>query len=112
MQVHKRAQRSAEGTKEYKRALPRKKRKQPGVGTPNPSVTFGVSFVAVFLGHSLCTQEEEFYCLQRGVPRGFFRAARVQNETAPEKNLNRYEKRFEKREKGSEKRSETRLKIF
>ena len=37
-------------------------------------------------------------------------AARVQNETAPEKFLNRYEKRFEKREKGSEKRSETRLK--
>ena len=41
-----------------------------------------------------------------------FRAARVQNETAPEKFLNRYEKRFEKREKGSEKRSETRLKNF
>ena len=40
------------------------------------------------------------------------RAARVQNETAPEKFLNRYEKRFEKREKGSEKRSETRLKNF
>ena len=38
------------------------------------------------------------------------RAARVQNEFAPEKFLNRYEKRFEKREKGSEKRSETRLK--
>ena len=38
------------------------------------------------------------------------RAARVQNESAPEKLLNRYEKRFEKREKGSEKRSETRLK--
>ena len=42
----------------------------------------------------------------------FFRAARVQNETALEKILNRYEKRFEKREKGSEKRSETRLKNF
>ena len=41
-----------------------------------------------------------------------FRAARVQNETAPEKILNRCEKRFEKREKGSEKRSETRLKKF
>ena len=40
------------------------------------------------------------------------RAARVQNETAPEKFLNRCEKRFEKREKGSEKRSETRLKNF
>ena len=40
------------------------------------------------------------------------RAARVQNEIAPENILNRYEKRFEKREKGSEKRSETRLKIF
>ena len=40
------------------------------------------------------------------------RAARVQNETAPEKFLNRYEKRFEKREKGSEKPSETRLKNF
>ena len=38
------------------------------------------------------------------------RAARVQNEIAPEKLLNRYGKRFEKREKGSEKRSETRLK--
>ena len=31
------------------------------------------------------------------------RAARVQNEFAPENFLNRYEKRFEKREKGSEK---------
>ena len=41
-----------------------------------------------------------------------FRAACPQNETAPEKFLNRYEKRFEKREKGSEKRSETRLKNF
>ena len=41
-----------------------------------------------------------------------FRAARVQNEFAPEKVLNRYEKRFKKREKGSEKRSETRLKNF
>ena len=38
------------------------------------------------------------------------RAARLQNETAPEKILNRFEERFEKREKGSEKRSETRLK--
>ena len=38
------------------------------------------------------------------------RAACLQNETAPEKLLNRYEKRFEKREKGSEKRSETRPK--
>ena len=43
---------------------------------------------------------------------GILRAARVQNEFAPEKFLNRYEKRFEKREKGSEKRSETRLKNF
>ena len=42
----------------------------------------------------------------------FLRAACLQNETAPEKILNRYEKRFEKREKGSEKRSETRLKKF
>ena len=40
------------------------------------------------------------------------RAARVQNETAPEKFLNRREKQFEKREKGPEKRSETRLKNF
>ena len=40
----------------------------------------------------------------------FLRAARLQNETAPEKLLNRYEKRFEKCEKRSEKRSETRLK--
>ena len=42
-------------------------------------------------------------------------AACLQNETAPEKLLNRYEKRFEKREKlqkGSEKRSETRPKSF
>ena len=38
------------------------------------------------------------------------RAACLQNETAPEKLLNRYEKRFEKREKGSEKRSEMRPK--
>ena len=44
--------------------------------------------------------------------RYFVRAARVQNEFAPENVLNRYEKRFEKREKGSEKRSETRLKHF
>ena len=41
-----------------------------------------------------------------------FRAACLQNEIAPEKFLNRYEKRFEKREKGSEKRSETRWNIF
>ena len=40
----------------------------------------------------------------------FIRAACLQNETAPEKLLNRYEKRFEKREKRSEKRSETCLK--
>ena len=40
------------------------------------------------------------------------RAACLQNETAPEKLLNRYEKRFEKREKRSEKRSETRPKYF
>ena len=40
------------------------------------------------------------------------RAACLQNETAPEKLLNRYEKRFEKREKRSERRSETRLKFF
>ena len=39
-----------------------------------------------------------------------FKAACLQNETAPEKLLNRYEKRFEKREKRSEKRSETCLK--
>ena len=44
--------------------------------------------------------------------RRYFRAACLQNETAPEKLLNRYEKRFEKREKGSEKRSEMRLKNF
>ena len=40
------------------------------------------------------------------------RAACLQNETAPEKLLNRYEKRFEKREKRSEKRSEACLKHF
>ena len=40
------------------------------------------------------------------------RAACLQNETAPEKLLNRYEKRFEKRETRSEKRSETRPKSF
>ena len=38
----------------------------------SPSVTFGVSFFAVFLGHSLCTKEEEFYCLQ-GRSEGLFR---------------------------------------
>ena len=43
--------------------------------------------------------------------RVILRAACQQNETAPEKLLNRYEKRFEKRQKGSEKRSETRPKI-
>ena len=40
------------------------------------------------------------------------RAACLQNETDPEKLLNRYEKRFEKREKGSEKQSETCLNFF
>ena len=39
-------------------------------------------------------------------------AACLQNETAPEELLNRYEKWFEKREKGSEKRSEMRPKSF
>ena len=39
----------------------------------------------------------------------FFRAACLQNEIAPEKLLNRYEKRFEKREKRSEKRSEKKI---
>ena len=29
----------------------------------SPSVTFGVSFFAAFLGYLLCTKEEEFYCL-------------------------------------------------
>ena len=43
-------------------------------------------------------------------PEELFRAACPQNETAPEKCSNRYEKRFENRKKGSEKRSETRLK--
>ena len=40
------------------------------------------------------------------------KAARLQNETAPEKVLTWHEKRFEKREKGPEKRSETRPKNF
>ena len=48
-------------------------------------------------------------CGSAKVKRECLRAARVQNEFAPEQFLNRYEKRFEKREKGSEKRSETRL---
>ena len=30
----------------------------------SPSVTFGVSSFAVFLGYSLCRNEEDFYCLQ------------------------------------------------
>ena len=38
----------------------------------SPSVTFGVSFFAVFLGHSLCTKEKEFCCLQ-GRSEGLFR---------------------------------------
>ena len=38
----------------------------------SPSVTFGVSFFAVFLGYSLGTKEEEFYCLQ-GRSEGLFR---------------------------------------
>ena len=37
----------------------------------------------------------------------FARVARLQNETAPEKKLLRYEKGFEKREKKTRKRSET-----
>ena len=42
-------------------------------GPASPSVTFGVSFFAVFLGYSLgCTKEEEFYCLQ-GRSEGLFR---------------------------------------
>ena len=65
----------------------------------------GPFFNCPIVGHS-----PGFNCVG---PRGAsIRAARVQNETAPEKFLNRYEKRFEKREKGSEKRSETRLKNF
>ena len=40
------------------------------------------------------------------------KAARLQNETAPETLLIWHEKRFEKREKGPEKRSETRSKHF
>ena len=40
------------------------------------------------------------------------RAARLQNETVPDKISNRYEKWFEKREEGSEKRSETCPKMF
>ena len=44
-------------------------------------------------------------------PREKLRAARLQNETAPEQILNQYEKWLEKREKGSEKRSETCPKI-
>ena len=47
---------------------------------------------------------------KRGIT--MIRAACLQNETAPEKFLNQYEKGFEKREKRSEKRSETRLKKF
>ena len=38
----------------------------------SPSVTFVVSFFAVFLGCSLCTKEEEFYCV-RGRSEGRFR---------------------------------------
>ena len=41
-----------------------------------------------------------------------FRAARLQNETAPENALKRYEKWFGKREKGCERRSETCPKFF
>ena len=50
--------------------------------------------------------------IKLGKPYKWVRAACLQNETAPENLLNRYEKRLEKREKGSEKRSETRLKNF
>ena len=38
----------------------------------SPSVTFGVSFFAVFLGYSLCTKEKAFCCLQ-GRSEGLFR---------------------------------------
>ena len=36
----------------------------------SPSVTSAVSISAVFLAYSLCTKEEEFYCLQ-GRSEGF-----------------------------------------
>ena len=45
-------------------------------------------------------------------PAFFVKAARLQNEIAPENFLIWHEKRFEKREKGPEKRSETRPKNF
>ena len=44
------------------------------------------------------------------IPHPKIRAARLENETAPEDALTRHEKRFEKREKRSEKRFETRPK--
>ena len=33
----------------------------PSLNPASPSVTFGVSFFAVFLGYSLCTKEEDVY---------------------------------------------------
>ena len=49
-------------------------------------------------------------CGVKVCPVSRLRAACLQNETAPEKLVNRYEKRFEKRVERSEKRSETRPK--
>ena len=45
-------------------------------------------------------------------PEPFIKAARLQNETAPEKLLNRYEKRFEKREKKIRKTIRNAFEIF
>ena len=73
----------------------------PGAATTTQTDIWCNIFIALVLSR---------FCLPQW--KGYIRAACLQNETAPEKFLDRYEKRFEKREKGSEKRSETRLKKF
>ena len=70
----------------------------------------GVIDRQTFSGRSIGTSGREG--IRKNLFSGNVRAACLQNETAPEKLLNRYEKRFEKRERGSEKRSETRPKSF
>ena len=68
---------------------------------------FGIVFLRFYFAAIrlifACFSLRKFWRFQAG---DSVRAACLQNETAPEKLLNRYEKRFEKREKRSEKRSE------
>ena len=79
--------------------------RDPDVGI-SPTLAMGCPDNNFMQGTFLCC----FTHGMAGMSRDLGRAACLQNETAPEKLLNRCEKRLEKREKRSEKRSETRPK--